>query len=195
MSTYPVPEEIIFAQWDFLYNTFGNEINFGGSPPVPGGGSNTNGRLQSVASWGKTTWPDFLSLPYVGVQLEKVDELYYASQRKHEFKSFFTVVGVVEVKATADGILKVDDAMEQLRLLLMDNTNPDGIKRGILPILRDSTFFGLGSQSNGQKNADTQLVTGYTLKWDQAPAGKSTTYVAWAEIAFEATVRLHVGLH
>ena len=181
----PRPEDYAFEQLEYLYTTLGNELNYGAGGP--GTGSNTSGRLQQVASWGRTVWPDFTALPYVGVQLERMQEQRYASQRRHLITTTFSIVGVVQVEATADNILKVDDALAAVRTLASD-----GSGNGILPILRDNANFTLGTV-NGGPAAEENWISDVLYQWDESPVGKSTQYIAYVTITLLATKRLNVG--
>ncbi len=156
------------AQWDYLFTLFQGHMNFGAGGP--GTGTNTAGLLQSVASVGKSEWPEFNALPFVGVALKSwnIDSL-AAGQRK--LVAVFQIVAVVDVVAAGGNVINLADAYAKAMTII-----DDGAGNGLMPILNAPSSFGLGA------TCSKIIPRQGRLDWANKPSGKGTDYVAYASI-------------
>lgn len=156
------------SQWTFLFDLFQSNMNFGANGA--GTGTNTSGLLQSVASVGRSEWPEFNALPFVGVALKDWDESEYASQ-KRKLVSQFQIVAVVDVVASGVTTISLAAAYQNAMSILSD-----GNGNGILPLLHDPNNYFLGG------NAYKIVPRKGKMDWANKPAGKGTDYVAYATV-------------
>ncbi len=186
------PETVAYAQRDYIYNLFKSQVNVDNNG-IPGNGPNTGGTLQKVASLGrKSIWPSFTLLPFVGVQLLEQKEALSASGRKHEITTDFHVGVSVKVLGTAEEILQVDDALDELETLC-----DDGAGNGVCPILRANSAYNLGSliDPSGvtRLNAEMNYLPSIKYAWDERPSSKGVSYFAYAIISVSGVIHLNVG--
>jgi hypothetical protein len=178
MGNY-LPEDRCFAMWDYMFTVVAREQNFGAGGP--GTGTNPMGRLQTVAMVGKSTWPNFSTFPFVGLQFRNFTEEPYGAKRYHKFEAFFDIVVVVQVQTVGENILQLEDAWSALRLIVND-----GNGNGVFPILRDAANYNMGVSVNGQANAESSHISDLAFAWDEAPAGAGTMFVAFATATLQA---------
>ena len=158
----------IVAQWNYLFSALPANMNF--SPGGPGTGTNAGGLLQSVATIGKSEWPEFNALPFVGVAPKtwNVDQM-AAGQRK--LTVVHQIVAVVDVVAAGSNVIQLADAYAKVMDII-----DDGAGNGILPILNAPDNFGLGG------TCSVIIPKQGRLDWANKPGGKGTDYVAYASI-------------
>ncbi len=160
------------AQWDYLFSLLQGEMNYGAGGP--GTGANTSGLLQSVASVGRSEWPEFNALPFVGVALKDWDES-EAFTQKRKLVSIFQIVAVVDVVAAGSSVIQLADAYSQLMTILSD-----GAGNGIYPLLHDPAHYFLGG------SAEKIVPRKGKTEWASKPTGKGTDYVAYTTIMLYA---------
>jgi hypothetical protein len=174
-----LPEDRCFAIWDFVVEVLAREQNFGAGGP--GTGTNSAGRLQTVAQVDKSTWPTFETFPYVGAQFRNFTEDTYGAQRFHKFQAYFDLIAIIQVQAANENVLQLGNAWDALRPIVND-----GNGNGMFPILRDAQYYNLGYSASGQANCEMHQVTDLSFNWDEAPVGSGTIYVAFASATIRA---------
>jgi len=168
MSTFATT---LTAQWDYLFSLFQGHMNYG--PTGPGSGTNAGGLLQSVASVGKSDWPEFNALPFVGVALKSWSiEQRATSQRK--LVATFRVLVAVDVVAGGTNVINLADAYAKAMGII-----DDGAGNGIIPILNLPSSFGLGN------TCSIIIPRQGMMDWASRPGGKGTDYVAYATISVQ----------
>lgn len=166
------------SAWAALVAILQAQMNVGTIAGIPTlrAGTNPTGKLQGVKAVGKSSFPDFAALPFVGVQLERSRQDVYSAPRGFKVHHDFTISVVVEVEAAGDAIISLDDGMAALQAIL-----DDGAGNGVYPILMTRANFSLGGITY------ESMVTEISYSWDRSPAGKGQNYVAFAAIKYEAS--------
>jgi hypothetical protein len=167
------------AAWNYVYGKLVANINPGTTNEggvlvvTPGLGSNVGGVLQSVASVGKSVWPNFKALPYVGVQVGRILTVPYSARLRHQATYELKLRVVVEVvSGGSTGVVKLDDANAALYPII-----DDGAGNGIYPLL--TADYTLGG------NAQRSIISEVLPAWDEHPV-KANEYIAYADITVSA---------
>jgi hypothetical protein len=153
----------------------GNVMVNGRMVATPGKGSNDTAQLNSVLTVGKSTWPAFGALPFVGLDPPRITLLErYAAPRRDKLALNTKLIAIVDVSPLDDLVLNLDAAWAAL-FPIMD----DGEGNGIQPILRNDSILG----GNAIETYFSDIIPG----WDKSPAG-GAAYVAWWTFQFTAVV-------
>jgi hypothetical protein len=153
----------------------GNRLVNGRMVAVPGAGDAVNPQLNSVLTVGKSTWPAFGALPFVGLDPPRVTLLErYSAPRRDKLALTTKLIAIVDVAPINDLILNLDAAWAAL-FPIMD----DGEGNGVQPILRNDSILG----GNAIETYFSDIIPG----WDKSPAG-GAAYVAWWTFTFTAVV-------
>jgi hypothetical protein len=181
MAILPGGAVAIETIWLYVYELLagnldtGSKVVNGQTVLLPGEGSNPGGLLPLVATVGKSTWPRFGSLPYVGVDPPSMSlKQRYSAPRRDKLSLDLRIIAAVQVQSEGDTVINLEQAWEQLVPII-----DDGEGNGVQPILRNDVLLG--------GNAIETYITSIRLLWDRAPAGGSS-YIAWAELAYNVDV-------
>ena len=181
MAILPGGAVAIQTIWLYVYNLMASNLNTGSETVggkivlLPGEGTNPDGQLPLVAAVGKSTWPRFGSLPYVGVDPPSLSlKQRYSAPRRDKLSLDMRLIAAVQVQSQGDTVINLEQAWEQLVPII-----DDGEGNGVQPILRNDVLLG--------GNAIETYLTSCRFLWDRAPAGGST-YIAWAELGYNVDV-------
>lgn len=162
------------TQWSYIYNQFQANMNFGTGGA--GTGTNTAGLLQTVRSVGKSDWPEFNALPYVGVALKKWKPAPHGGGLRKLITATFLILITVDVKSSGTEVVQLADAYADAMAIASD-----GSGNGVLPILWAMNNFTLGGSALSIEVSDGEL------SFDTKPTGKGTDYVAYSAIHLTTT--------
>lgn len=157
------------TQWSYIFSQLQTNMNFGTNGP--GTGTNTAGLLQTVRSVGKSDWPEFNALPFVGVALKKWKTAAHGGGLRKIVTGTFLILITVDVKSSGTDIVQLADAYADAMAIASD-----GSGNGVLPILWSLNNFTLGGSALSVEVGDGELA------FDMKPTGKGTDYVAYSAI-------------